>query len=191
MSDNSELSNLVRIVAPKIDRPLVLVGLMGAGKSRIGKMLSDSIDIPFVDSDIELVSAARCSIPEIFDRFGEEFFRDAERRVMKRLINDGIQVISTGGGAFINPQTNALVKEKAISIWLRVEPELLAKRVVKNRDNRPLLKGRDALEVMKSLAEERYPVYEQADIIVDSYDVPHESTLISVMEKLDALLNRS
>lgn len=167
-------------------RSLVLVGLMGCGKSAIGRRLATQLWLPFVDADEEIVKAAGKSINDIFAEHGEAHFRDGERRVIARLLGEGPQVLATGGGAFMNEETRANIKARGISIWLKAELALLMRRVSR-RDNRPLLKVADPEAVMRNLIETRYPVYAGADITVESRDVPHE---VIVGDILDALAQR-
>lgn len=165
------------------DRPIVLVGLMGAGKSSIGRRLAQRLDLPFVDADKEIEVAAGCTIEEIFERFGEAAFRDGERRVILRLLDQSPHVLATGGGAFMDPVVRARVHEVAVSIWLHAEIELLVKRVSR-RNNRPLLKGDDPHAVLTRLIDQRYPVYAEADIRVDSADGPPELTVQKAVDGL-------
>jgi shikimate kinase len=169
--------------APAPPRTLVLVGLMGAGKTNIGRRLATRLQLDFVDADAEIEAAAGESIEEIFRRHGEAFFREGERRVIARLLDGPVHVLATGGGAFMDPQTRAIIRQRGISIWLRAELELLLARVAR-RDNRPLLKAGDPREVMARLMAERHPVYAEADIIVDSIDGPPELTLGRVIAEL-------
>lgn len=171
-------------------KPVVLVGLMGAGKTAIGKRLAHRLHLPFVDADHEIELAAGSSIEELFARHGEAAFRDGERKVMARLIDQPPHVLSTGGGAFIDPHTRALVKAKGISIWLRADIELLLERVLR-RHNRPLLKQGDPREVLERLIAQRYPIYAEADIVVESRDAPLETTTQDVFEALQAFLMRA
>ncbi len=164
---------------------LVLVGLMGAGKTTIGRRLASRLDIPFIDVDQEIEKAAGCTIADIFKKFGEEHFRDGERRVIARLLNDGPQVLATGGGAFMNDQTRTAVREKGLSIWLKVDIEVLMKRVAR-RSHRPLLQTDDPRAVMQRLMDERYPVYAQAALTIDSKDAPHDTVVDEIIRALDA-----
>lgn len=164
-------------------RPLVLVGLMGSGKSSVGKRLATRIGLKFVDSDHEIEKAANLSIKEIFSNYGEPYFRSGERRVIARLLRGGSKVLATGGGAFMNPKTRAAVKKSSVSLWLNAELPILMSRV-RRRPTRPLLQNEDPEGVMKGLIEERYPIYATADLQVLSRDVPHE---IVVQDILDAL----
>ncbi len=166
---------------------IVLVGLMGAGKTTVGRRLGQALDMPFVDSDAEIETAAGCSIADIFETFGEAYFRSGERRVIKRLLEGPPQILATGGGAFINAETRALIRSKAISVWLRADLDLLVRRVSR-RDTRPLLRNGDPVAIMRRMMEERSPIYAQADIVVDTDDNPHESVVQRVISAVDALL---
>lgn len=170
-------------------RTLVLVGMMGAGKSSVGKRLAQALDLPFKDADEEIERAAGHTISEIFALRGEAEFREGERRVIARLLDDPPHVLSTGGGAFVHPDTRALVRRKAISIWLRAEPEVLARRVGR-KDTRPLLQGKDPREVLAELLRAREPSYSQADLIVESSDGPHLATVEVIIAALKARLER-
>lgn len=169
------------LVRPK--RTIVLVGLMGAGKSCIGRRLAARFDIPFLDADSEIEAAAGCSIAEYFARHGEAAFRAGERKVMSRLLSGPVHVLATGGGAFIDEKTRALVRNRGLSVWLRAELDLLVKRTA-GRDHRPLLKQGDPREILQALMDKRYPIYAQADIIVDSRDEPPDVTVDAVIEAL-------
>lgn len=154
-------------------RSIVLVGLMGAGKTSIGKRIAARLQLPFVDADAEIEKAAQATIPEIFARHGEAYFRDGERRVIRRLLDGKPKVLATGGGAFMSAETQAAILEGAVSVWLRAELDVLMARVRK-RSNRPLLMNDDPEGTMRRLMDERYPVYEKADIHIASRDVAHE-----------------
>ena len=169
------------------DRTVVLVGMMGAGKSSVGKRLAAALDLPFRDADEEIERAAGRTISEIFAQRGEAEFREGERRVIARLLDDPPHVLATGGGAFMNPETRALVAKKAISIWLKADPEVLAKRVGR-KDTRPLLHGKDPRQVLAELLETREPTYRQADLIVESADAPHQATVEVIIAALKARL---
>ncbi|MFC7332688.1 shikimate kinase [Rhodocista pekingensis] len=164
-------------------RTLVLVGLMGAGKTSIGKRLAAKLHLPFVDADHEIESAAGCTIQEIFDRFGEAQFRDGERRVIARLLEGPVRVLSTGGGAFMHPETRALIRGRGLSVWLRAPLDLLVARTGR-RDNRPLLKQGNPRDILAALMAQRYPVYAEADITVDSDERPPEETAERVLTAL-------
>jgi len=162
---------------------LVLVGLMGVGKSTIGRRLAARLDLPFIDADEEIEKAAGMTIQEMFDRHGEAAFRDGERRVIARLIDGMPKVVATGGGAFVNDETRKLILDKATAIWLDADIEILVNRVSR-REGRPLLKGRNPRDVLTSLAAERSPFYAQAPIRVRSTDLPHDATVESIMKAL-------
>ncbi len=164
-------------------KTLVLVGLMGAGKSSIGRRLAQRLDLPFVDADKEIEAAAGCTIEEIFERFGEAAFRDGERRVILRLLDGPVHVLATGGGAFMDPQIRERVRDVAISVWLHADIDLLLKRVSR-RNNRPLLKTDDPRAVLERLIAQRYPVYAEADLRIDSADGPPEITVQKLIEAL-------
>ncbi|MFO1089334.1 MAG: shikimate kinase [Hyphomicrobiales bacterium] len=171
------------------DRSIVLVGLMGAGKTTVGRKLAQRLSLPFVDADHEIEKAAGKTVPEIFADHGEPYFRDGERRVIARLLNDGPQVLATGGGAYMNPETRTLIKARGISVWLKADHQLLMKRV-KRRSNRPLLRNDDPEEVMKRLMAERYPVYAQADTAVDCRDLAQSVMVNDVIRALVEFVER-
>ena len=169
----------------RLTRPLVLVGLMGAGKSAVGRRIAARLDVPFIDADAEIEAAAGCTIQEIFDQHGEAAFRDGERRVIARLLTtEPSHVLATGGGAFLDPETRALIHEHAVSIWLRADLDILFKRV-NRRSHRPLLKTANPKATLARLMEVRYPVYAEADVIVDSEDGPIEAMVDRVMEAIE------
>jgi shikimate kinase len=168
-------------------RSIVMVGLMGCGKSSVGKRLANKLGLPFVDADEEIERVAQKSINEIFADHGETFFRDRESKVIARLLASGPQVLATGGGAFINPETRAKIRESGISVWLRAELPVLMRRVAK-RDTRPLLRDADPEAVMRSLMDARYPIYAEADLTVDSREVPHDSIVVEIIENLKKFL---
>jgi shikimate kinase len=166
-------------------RSLVMVGLMGCGKSSVGRRLAMRLGIPFVDTDDEIERVAGKSINDIFCDWGEAEFRNGERRVIARLLGDGPQVLATGGGAFVNAETRENIKAHGISIWLKAELPVLMRRVAK-RDTRPLLKTADPEGTMRQLMATRYPIYAEADIVVESRDVAHEVIVTDVIEALKA-----
>jgi shikimate kinase len=166
-----------------MEKPLVLVGMMGVGKSSVGRKLAERLAIPFADADDEIELAADLKIAEIFSRFGEDYFRDGERRVIERLVNGPPQVIATGGGAFINPQTRSLIQEKALSIWLDADLEILVDRVSR-RNHRPLLHGKNPRDVLLELGHVRNPIYALADVHVRSDTSPHAKTVDEIMKAL-------
>jgi shikimate kinase len=158
-------------------RSIVLIGMMGAGKSSIGRRLASRLGIPFIDADTEIESAAGMSIPEIFEKHGEPYFRAGEARVIARLLDNGPQVLATGGGSVMDVQTRALIGEKGVSIWLKADIDVLLKRT-KRRNDRPLV------EKIRDLLPLREPLYAQADIIIQSRDEPHDTILDEIMSEL-------
>lgn len=170
---------------PQTARPLVLVGMMGAGKSTVGRRLAARLGMPFVDADDAIMDAAGQTIQEIFDRYGEAHFRDGERRVIARLLEGPPKVIATGGGAFMNAETRALILERAIAIWLDADIDVLVERVSR-KEGRPLLKDKDPRAVLTALAAERNPVYALAPVHVTSTATPHEATVDRILEALEA-----
>lgn len=150
-----------------LTRPVVLVGLMGAGKTKVGGVLARMLQIPFIDSDLEVERVAGMAVSDVFDLYGEVAFRDCEAKVIARLLRGGVQVIATGGGAFMNETTRALIKREAVSIWMRADIDVLLERTAQS-GRRPLLQTDDPRVVLQRLMDVRYPVYEQADITVDS-----------------------
>ncbi|WNK01475.1 shikimate kinase [Thalassospiraceae bacterium LMO-JJ14] len=168
---------------PEINRPLVLVGLMGAGKSCIGRRMAESFRLPFRDSDSEVEEAAGCEVRDIFEVYGEPAFRDCERRVIQRLLHGEPCIIATGGGAFMDPETREEIKANATSIWLRADPEVLHQRTKRSK-NRPLLSNADPLATLKELADKRYPIYAEADITIDTANEGLEITLEKIITAL-------
>jgi shikimate kinase len=164
-------------------RSVVLVGMMGAGKSSIGRRLAFRLAVPFVDADTEIEKAAGMSIAEIFSAHGEPYFRAGEARVIARLLEGGPQVLATGGGAFMNADTRATIRAKGISVWLRATLDVLNRRI-KRRGDRPLLKTADPGETLRRLIEERYPIYAEADLTVESRDVPHDTIVDEIVAGL-------
>ena len=168
-----------------VERPIVLVGLMGVGKTTVGRRLAKRLALSFVDADHEIETAADMSVSEIFDRYGEAHFRDGERRVIARLIDGAPRVIATGGGAFMNPETRSLILAHAVAVWLDADIDTLAERVTR-RNDRPLLAGRDVKTVLADLAAIRNPIYALAPIHVVSHPSPHESTVDAILTRLAA-----
>jgi shikimate kinase len=166
-------------------RPIVLIGLMGSGKTTIGRRLAGRLDLPFVDADAEIESAAGMSVAEIFQRFGEAHFRDGERRVIARLFDGKRKVIATGGGAFMDAQTRTLILASATAVWLKADIETLVARVSR-RDNRPLLQGRNARTILSELSAVRDPVYALAPIHITSQPTPHDATVEAIVRELRA-----
>ncbi|HEY7457798.1 MAG TPA: shikimate kinase [Xanthobacteraceae bacterium] len=164
-------------------RSIVLVGMPGSGKSSIGRRLAPRLGLPFVDADAEIEKAAGMPISEIFAKHGEPYFRDGEARVIARLLDDGPAVIATGGGALMNASTRALVRERAIAVWLKAEIPVLMRRVRRKTD-RPLLKDKDPEATLQQLLTEREPIYAEADIVVTSREGPHEVVVDAIMAEL-------
>ena len=166
-----------------LTQSIVLVGLMGAGKSTIGRRLANAVGLPFRDSDVEIVEAAGCSIADIFEIHGEEIFRDLERRVIGRLISEPPCVLATGGGAFMHETLRNAIREKSISIWLKADLDVLIERVTR-RNTRPLLEKGDKRAILSRLMEERYPIYANAHLTIDSDNSSHEAVVTRIVEAL-------
>lgn len=164
-------------------RPVTLVGLMGAGKTTVGRRLAARLGLPFVDADAEIEAASGLAISEIFERFGEAHFRDGERRVIARLIDGAPKVIATGGGAFVQADTRALILEKTLAVWLDADVATLVERVAR-RNHRPLLQGKDPAAVLADLAAVRNPLYAQAPIRIGSRQTPHDMTVVTIIAAL-------
>ena len=170
-------------------RSIVLVGMMGVGKSSIGRRLAARLGVPFVDADAEIEKAAGMSIADIFARHGEADFRSGEARVIARLLDGGPQVLATGGGAVMNADTRAAIKAKGVSIWLSAEFDVLMRRINKRKDDRPMLQTADPAATLRELLVAREPVYAQADLTVQSREVPHDAIVAEIMTVLAAFLN--
>ncbi len=168
-------------------RCVVLIGMMGAGKSTIGRRMAARLRLPFVDADTEIEAAAGMSIPDIFETHGEPHFRDGEARVIARLLDNGPAVIATGGGAFMREETRGRIRDKAVSIWLKADAEVIMKRV-RRRSDRPLLQNADPEGTVSRLLDEREPVYATADLTILSRDVPHDKIVEECLEALHARL---
>jgi len=179
-----------RIAAALGRRSLVLVGMMGAGKSSIGRKLAGKLGLPFVDADMEIEQAASMSISDIFAKHGEPYFRAGEARVIARLLDGGPQVLATGGGAFMNAESRAAIRAKGISVWLKADYDVLMRRI-KRRSDRPMLKTDDPAETLKRLLAERDPVYAEADVTVHSREVPHEIIIAEILAALAPRLQSS
>jgi shikimate kinase len=177
-------------LAKRLDRPVVLVGLMGVGKSTVGRRLAKRLGLSFVDSDAEIEDAAGYSPAEIFERYGEQDFRDGERRLVARLIEGDVRVIATGGGAYIDPRTRKLLNERAITVWLDAPIDILAERTSR-RDTRAQLRNGDPRLVLERLAEERRPSYEEAHIHVKSGAGAHGDVVDAIVQALEEHLNRA
>ncbi len=169
--------------SPSVPKTIVLIGMMGAGKTSAGRRLAARLNLPFIDADREIEAAAGCSIADIFAIHGEAAFRQGERRVIERLLAQPVHVLATGGGAFMDERTRARIQERGISVWLRADLDTLLRRVGR-RGNRPLLKDGDPRTVLEKLIAERYPVYSQADIIVDSIEGGPDMVVDRILEAL-------
>ncbi len=177
----------IAAIARRIDRPVVLVGLMGAGKSTVGRRLAALLECDFVDVDEAIEEAAQLSVAEIFSQFGEPYFRDGERRVIARLIEERHGVIATGGGAFVHPDTRALILAQAIAVWIDCDVDILVDRTAR-RGNRPLLQNGDPRETLARLRDERTPHYAQAPIHVTSDRSPHTQTALAIIGAIERWL---
>lgn len=164
-------------------RTIALIGMMGAGKTSVGRRLAARLGVSFRDADHEIEQAAGCTISDIFERYGEPAFRDGERRVIARLLSEVPHVLAVGGGAYIDPETRARMRELALTIWIKAPPEVLAARVSR-RDNRPLLRVSDPLERIKKLLTDREPIYSQADLTISSEDGPHSQAVDHIVSVL-------
>ncbi len=174
----------IEAIARRLDRPVVLVGMMGVGKSSVGRKLANQLHLPFVDADEEIEAAAQMSVAEIFEQFGEAYFRDGERRVIGRLLDGERKVIATGGGAFATEATRATILEKGIAVWLDCDIDTLIERVGR-RDHRPLLRSGDPREILTRLQAERTPAYAQAPFRVNSRSGPHSRTVGAILKELE------
>lgn len=188
MTDSREMTAAqIAALARRIDRPVVLVGLMGTGKSTVGQRLANLLGTDFVDSDAAIEAAAQHSVGEIFEQFGEPYFRDGERRVIARLIEARHGVIATGGGAFINSETRALILARAIAVWLDADVDTLVART-RRRDTRPLLRDGDPKEILARLHAERAPAYAEAPIRIETGDLPHHQTALRILRAIEQWL---
>ena len=170
-------------------RSIVLTGMMGVGKSSIGRRLAARLGVPFIDADTEIEKAAGMSIPDIFARHGEADFRNGEARVIARLLDSGPQVLASGGGAVMNVDTRAAIKAKGVSIWLKAELDVLMRRIAKRKHERPMLHTDDPAETLRQLLIAREPVYALADLIVQSREVPHDAIVTEIMRALSGFLD--
>ena len=187
ISATEAASQEAAIAAALGTRSIVLVGMMGAGKSTIGRRLSARLHLPFLDADSEIEAAAGMSIPDIFEVHGEPYFRDGEARVISRLLDNGPAVIATGGGAFLREDTRDRIRDKAVSVWLKADADIIMRRV-RRRADRPLLQTADPVATVNRLLEQREPVYRGADLTVSSRDVPHEKIVDECVDALHARL---
>jgi shikimate kinase len=187
--DSANETREERIVRMLGDRAIAMVGMMGAGKSSIGRRMAARLGLQFVDADAEIEAAANATITEIFENHGEPYFRVGERRVIQRLLDGTPKVLATGGGAFVQPETREAIREGALSIWLKADRDLILSRV-KRRSTRPLLKADDPKIVVDRLLEERDPIYAEADIHIQSRDVAHDLVIDDVLAAVDGHLAR-
>lgn len=179
----------VSALASRLDRPVVLVGLMGAGKSTVGRRLARRLGLPFIDTDAAIEDAVGLSAGEVFQRYGEEDFRDGERRLVARIVDGGVRVIATGGGAYVNEETRKLLNERAITVWLDAPLELLAQRTAIRPETRPMLKGGDRMAILTSLMEQRRPKYAEAHIRVPSMGSSHGEVVETVLQEIERYLD--
>ena len=187
-NDNDAAVPSAAILAPLGHRSIVLVGMMGVGKSSVGRRLAARLGIPFVDADAEIEKAAGMSISDIFARHGEADFRSGEARVIARLLDGGPQVLATGGGAIMNADTRTGIKSKGVSVWLAADFDVLMRRISKRKNDRPMLQTPDPEATLRQLLAEREPVYAQADITVQSREVPHDAIVNEIMTALAGFL---
>lgn len=184
---SAQIANVAAHLAPRVDRPIVLVGMMGVGKSTVGRKLAQALGLPFADADDEIAEAAQMSVTEIFEQFGEAHFRDGERRVIARLLDAGRGVVATGGGAFVQDETRELILEKGIAVWLDSDVDTLVARVSRT-NKRPLLQGGNVREIVTRMKAEREAAYAKAPIHVTSGEGPHAETMARILEALDKCL---
>jgi len=180
---DAEIGALIR----RIDRPIVLVGMMGVGKSTIGRKLATILHLPFIDADEEIEKAAQMSVSEIFAKFGEPYFRDGERRVIARMVSERPSIIATGGGAFVNDETRGLILDKAVAVWLDCDTDTLVERVGR-KDTRPLLRDGDPREIITRLKADRLPFYSQAPIHIMSEAGPHQQAVLRILKGINEWL---
>jgi shikimate kinase len=187
-NDANEQASAAAILGLLGPRSIVLVGMMGVGKSSIGRRLAARLGVPFVDADSEIETAASMSIPDIFARHGEAYFRNGEARVIARLLESGPQVLASGGGAVMNADTRAAIKAKGVSIWLKAEFDVLMRRIAKRKNERPMLQTDDPSETLRQLLITREPFYALADLTVQSREAPHETIVAEIMRALTGFL---
>jgi shikimate kinase len=189
--DTSATISPAAIVAALGRRSIVLIGMMGVGKSSVGRRLSTRLAIPFVDADTEIEKAAGMTIADIFSQHGEAYFRSGEARVIARLLEGGPQVLATGGGAVTNPTTRDAIRTKGVSVWLKAELDVLMRRINKRRNDRPLLQTADPGETLRALLVEREPIYAQSDLTVQSREVAHDAIVADIMTALASWLKEA
>ncbi len=175
-------------LSDRLDRPIVLVGLMGAGKSTVGRRLAKRLALPFVDTDVEIEDATGQPWGELFERFGEADYRDGERRLVARIVDGDVRVISTGGGVFVDPRTRELLNKRAITVWLDAPVEVLADRTAR-RDTRPLLRNRDARQTLEQISKQESPCYAEAHIHIKSGGGAHKDVVEAIVSAIEAHLD--
>ncbi len=183
----NEYEQIISSITARLDKPIVVIGLMGVGKTRLGRTLADTLSLPFYDSDDAIEEAAGMRIPDIFEKFGEPYFRDGEHRVIKRLLEGENRVLATGGGAIMTPETADLIWGNTVSIWVQASLQTMISRTSKN-SNRPLLNQGNPEEILKALVEARYPTYEKADIMIESDAGSIETIIENLVYKIDAFV---
>jgi shikimate kinase len=188
--DDDERSQAAAILARLGRRSIVMVGMMGVGKSSIGRRLAARLAVPFVDADSEIEKAAGMSIADIFARHGEAYFRSGEARVIARLLESGPQVLASGGGAVMNADTRAAIKAHGVSVWLKADVDVLLRRVAKRKSERPMLHTDDPSETLRQLLIAREPLYAQADLTVQSREGPHDAIVAEIMQALAGILDK-
>jgi shikimate kinase len=188
-NDSNEQALAAAVLTRLGRRSIVMVGMMGVGKSSIGRRLAARLGVPFVDADAEIEKAAGMSIADIFARHGEAYFRSGEARVIARLLDGGPQVLASGGGAVMNADTRAAIKARGISVWLRADIDVLLRRVAKRKNERPMLQTDDPSETLRQLLIAREPVYAQADLTVQSREGPHDAIVAEIMQALSGFLD--
>lgn len=183
--------DVIDYIKSHLDRPIVLIGMMGVGKTKIGRDLASALSLPFIDSDDEIVAAAGMSVADIFERFGEPHFRDGEHRVIKRLLEEGVKVISTGGGAVMTPDTADLIWQNTISVWIKADIEDILKRTMHNREKRPLLMQDSPEKVLKDLLSKRQSTYSRANIHVgNGFDSSPDTCIEDILNKIKGVLEK-
>ncbi len=184
------MENDIASIRARLKKPIVMVGLMGAGKTKIGALLAAALDLPFVDADQEIEKSAQCSIADIFQQYGEPAFRDLERKIIQRLMSEELKVIATGGGAVMQAETGELVWSRSTSIWLKADLDILVERTGRS-GKRPLLSQGDPKDILRDLMEKRYPVYGRADIVVQTDAGDADVMLARVVSALDEYLQKA
>jgi shikimate kinase len=177
-------------IRAKLDCPVALIGMMGVGKSKLGRMMAKALDLPFYDSDAEIEASAGCTVPEIFERYGEVSFRQAEAKIIDRLIGQGICIIATGGGSVMTAPVAEQIWNRTVSLWVRADLDLMVDRTARNIESRPLLAGKEPRAALAELMEKRYPTYQKANMVIDSHDGPATDTLYQALSALYSYLDK-